>query len=130
MRILIVDDEPNNRKLLERIVSANYECISVACGEEALTAFKDAWDEWRPFTFILMDVMMPGLSGDETLLRIRNMEQLKRVQACHRAKIFMVTATSAASVVERCRDNKCDGYILKPFDRLNLMAKIRRAISA
>ena len=56
MRILVVDDDAPNRKLLMDIASKMGECEGVDGGLEALSAFKKAWEDWRPFDLILADL--------------------------------------------------------------------------
>jgi CheY-like chemotaxis protein len=124
MRVLIADDDQRNRKLVAGVLATKFECLAVASGEEALQAFKNAWDEWRPFTHILLDIIMPGTSGDEVLRWIRDEETRKRVLKCHQAKIYMVSASSDAEIVKRCISNQCDGYILKPISGSMLLRKL------
>ena len=125
MRVLIADDDQRNRKLVEGILATTFECLAVASGEEALQAFKNAWDEWRPFTHILLDVMMPGTTGDEALRWIRDEEAKKRILKCHQANIYMVTANSDAEIVKRCISGQCDGYILKPINGSLLLQRLK-----
>jgi CheY-like chemotaxis protein len=124
MRILIADDDQRNRKLIEGILAKKFEHLAVASGEEAFQAFKNAWDEWRPFTHILLDIMMPGGTGDEILRLIRGEEGKKRVLKYHQAKIYMVTANSEAEIVKRCISDQCDGYILKPINGSLLLRRL------
>jgi CheY-like chemotaxis protein len=124
MRVLIADDDYRNRKLVAGILSTKFEHLAVASGEEAFQAFKNAWDEWRPFTHILLDIMMPGGTGDEILRLIRGEEGKKRVLKYHQAKIYMVTANSEAEIVKRCISDQCDGYILKPINGSLLLRRL------
>jgi CheY-like chemotaxis protein len=63
--ILIVDDQRDNRTLLEFLLDGEFKVVSVASGEECLAEL-----EKRDFDLVLMDIMMPGLSGYETARRI------------------------------------------------------------
>lgn len=124
MRILIADDDDRNRRLIAGILSTAFEHLAVASGDEAFQAFQTAWEEWRPFTHILLDILMPGATGDEILRRIRAEEARKRVHKLHQAKIFMVSATAEADIVKRCIAEQCNGYILKPINRSHLLQQL------
>jgi CheY-like chemotaxis protein len=124
MRVLIADDDDRNRRLIAGILSTKFEHVAVASGEEAFQAFKNAWEEWRPFTHILLDIIMPGATGDEVLRLIRGEEASRRVLKPHQAKIYMVTATSDGEIVKRCISEQCDGYLLKPITGALLLRRL------
>jgi two-component system chemotaxis response regulator CheY len=126
MRILIVDDDAKNRKLLTHIVNRFGECQAVESGTEAIMAFKDAWMAWRPFGLILMDIMMPGMSGEEALASIRQMERERKIDPDHQAKIIMITALSDMEIVKRCFQAGCNDYIVKPFDAETVLQKLAK----
>ena len=116
MRILIVDDDAPNRKLLTDIVSRLGECEAAAGGQEALSAFKKAWEDWRPFNLIFLDVLMPGMDGREVLHEIRKKKKNKKISEQHQARIIMVTGVSEEETVMDCLKNGCDEFIVKPID--------------
>jgi two-component system chemotaxis response regulator CheY len=126
MRFLIVDDDPKNRKLLEVFLNRFGECKSVEGGKEAIMAFEQAWNEWRPFSLIFLDIMMPEMDGEKVLVNIREIEQNKNVYIHHRVKIVMVTAHSDEELFKRCVQCGCDDYIVKPFDKDTLIRKLLR----
>lgn len=65
-KIIITDDEPMNRRMTEFMLTKNgYETVKAASGEECLSKLSDGAD------LVLLDVMMPGLNGFETLKRMR-----------------------------------------------------------
>ena len=78
MRILVVDDDAPNRKLLKDIVSRLGECDAAEGGQNALSAFEKAWQDWRPFNLIFLDVLMPDMDGRQVLLKIREIEKEKK----------------------------------------------------
>jgi two-component system chemotaxis response regulator CheY len=128
MRILIVDDDTPNRKLLTDIVSKLGECEAVAGGQEALSAFKKAWEDWRPFNLIFLDILMPEMDGKEVLHKIRKIEKDKKISEQHQARIIMVTGVSEEEMVMACLKNGCDDFLVKPiesnvlFDKINHLA--------
>ena len=126
MRILVVDDDAPNRKLLTDIASKMGECEGAEGGQEALSAFKKAWEDWRPFNLIFLDVLMPDLDGREVLLKIREIEKEKRVSELHQVRVIMVTGVSEEETVLDCLRNGCDEFIVKPIDILLVLEKMKK----
>ena len=126
MRILIVDDDAPNRKLLKDIVSKLGECDAAEGGREALSEFKKAWKEWRPFNLIFLDVLMPDMDGTQVLLKIREIEKDKKISEQHQARIIMVTGVSEEKTVMDCVKNGCDEFIVKPIDIQLVFEKIKK----
>ena len=126
MRILIVDDDTPNRKLLTDIVSKMGECEAVAGGQEALSAFEKAWEDWRPYNLIFLDVLMPGMDGREVLHEIRKIEKAKNISQQHQARIIMVTGISEEETVMDCLKNGCDEFIVKPINIKLVLEKVKK----
>ncbi len=124
MRLLIVDDNQKNAKLLKAILSPYGECESVEDGKAAILAFEKAWNDWRPFSFIFLDIMMPEMDGEQVLAYIRETEQNKKINHHHCAKIIMVSAHSDQELFSRCVQRGCDDFIVKPFDKGIIIKKI------
>jgi two-component system chemotaxis response regulator CheY len=126
MRILVVDDDAPNRKLLKDIGSRLGECDAAEGGQEALNEFKKAWEEWRPFNLIFLDVLMPDMDGTQVLLKIREIEKDKKISEQHQARIIMVTGVSEEETVMDCVKNGCDEFIVKPIDVQLVFEKIKK----
>ncbi len=126
MRILVVDDDAPNRKLLTDIASKMGECEGAEGGQEALSAFKKAWEDWRPFNLIFLDVLMPDVDGREVLLKIREIEKEKKVSEQHQVRVIMVTGVSEEETVLDCLRNGCDEFIVKPIDILLVLEKMKK----
>jgi two-component system chemotaxis response regulator CheY len=124
MRLLVVDDNPKNAKLLEAILTPYGECESVESGKAAILAFEKAWNDWRPFSFIFLDIMMPEMDGEQVLANIRETEQNKNINDLHRAKIIMVSAHSDEASFNRCIQSGCDDFIVKPFNKEIIIKKL------
>ena len=116
MRLLIVDDDAKNRKLLSKVVAEFGECETAEGGQEAISAFKNAWDAWRPFNIIFLDIMMPEMDGREVLHQIRHLEKEKKVAEQHQVKIIMVSGMSEKETVIKCLQEGCDEFIVKPIE--------------
>jgi len=115
MKSLVVDDDSEVRALYSQALLKMSECESVASGEEACQSVRDAIDAQKPYTLILLDIMMPGIDGMETLHRIRKIEEERGVPASKKAKIIMVTGVSNRDAINRAFDEKCEAYLVKPF---------------
>ena len=114
--ILIVDDDPGQRSLLESFLQGeDFATLTAATGAEAL-AILDA----RPVQMMICDVRMPGLSGLETLRRAR--------QTHKRLPVLLVTAyADIRDAVHAMRDGAVN-YLQKPIDLDELLASVRQAI--
>ena len=117
-RILIADDEPFNRELLEAFLSeGNYELEYAADGQETL----DKTASFNP-DLILLDVMMPKLSGFEVC------EKLKKEPETSSVMILMVTALSDLGDVERAVAVGCDDFLTKPINQLELLIRVENLL--
>src|SRR6266487_3231044 len=116
-RILIVDDEETIREIVSSMLtSANFNCRQAASGMEAL-ALLDSGEE---FELMLSDLMMANLDGigllEKTKERFPDMP------------VVMVTAVHDISVALAALRNGAYDYLLKPFEREQLLATVRRAL--
>jgi two-component system KDP operon response regulator KdpE len=113
--ILVVDDEPQIRRVLRATLTAHGYVISDAKnGEEALDSIR----KQRP-DLVLLDVNMPGMGGIETCREIRRISD---------APIIMLTVRSAERDKVSALDAGADDYVVKPFGIEELLARIRAAL--
>jgi CheY-like chemotaxis protein len=109
-RILIVDDNPTNLKLVTYLVRANgYEVDTAGDAEQAVAAIAAN----RP-ALILMDLQLPGIDGLELTRR------LKADPATRDIKIIAVTAYAMKGDQEKALAAGCDAYVTKPIDTRGL----------
>ncbi len=115
-RILIVDDDPGQRSLLESLLRGQgFDTVVAASGEQALEALRA-----QPVSMMVSDVRMPGLTGLETLRLAR--------QAHPRLPVLLVTAyAEIREAVGAMRDGALN-YLAKPIDLDELLASVRQAI--
>jgi DNA-binding NtrC family response regulator len=115
LRILIVDDDPGQRSLLDSFLhSQGFETVPVGSGEEALEMLRT-----REFSMMISDVRMPGMTGLETMHRAR--------QDHPRLPILLVTAyADIREAVGAMRDGALN-YLAKPIDLDELLATVRQA---
>jgi two-component system cell cycle response regulator DivK len=117
-RILVVEDQPDNRRILrDLLTSAGYQIIQAENGEEALAAV--ARD--RP-DLILMDIQLPLLDGYEATRRI------KADPATRAIPIIVVTSYALSGDENKARAAGCDAYVTKPYSPRALLAKIREYV--
>ncbi|MCJ8278193.1 MAG: response regulator transcription factor [Bdellovibrionales bacterium] len=113
-QVLIIEDEMDIGSLLKmQVKQMGYEVEHVTSGEEALARLnKNAYD------LILLDWMLPGLSGVEIAQLVRKMDTMKDVA------IFMLTAKADADSIVEGLDAGADDYVTKPFSNEVLRARI------
>jgi two-component system KDP operon response regulator KdpE len=114
-KILIVDDEPQIRRVLRTTLSSQgYTVAEARTGDEALEQIRNE----RP-DLILLDVNMPGISGLETCREIRSSSDIP---------IIMLTVRSSEHDKVQALDAGADDYVTKPFGSEELMARIRAGL--
>ena len=112
-RILIADDNEANRELLEAYLSG-LDCVT-AMAEDGQETMEKAV-AFEP-DLILLDVMMPKLSGFEVCERIKSDHQLKKIM------ILMVTALNELGDIERAVDAGTNDFLTKPVNRIELVKR-------
>jgi len=114
-RILIVEDQEDNRMIMRDVLSsAGYELIEAVNGEDGV---KLAHSE-RP-DLILMDIQLPIIDGYEATRRIKGSAELKSIP------IIAVTSYALSGDQAKARAAGCDGYVSKPFSPRELLARVR-----
>jgi len=104
-KILIVEDNPQNMRLIEMVLKAKgYALLKATDGEEAL----DVALRKRP-DLILMDIQLPKLSGLEVTRRLR------KTSAFSHIPIIAITAYAMKGDKEKVIESGCDAYLSKPF---------------
>jgi two-component system, OmpR family, KDP operon response regulator KdpE len=114
-KILVVDDEPQIRRVLKTTLSAQgYEVFDARTGEDALESIRA-----DRFDLILLDMNMPGMGGLETCRQIR---------ASSEVAIIMLTVRNTEQEKVQALDAGADDYVIKPFSTPELLARIRAAL--
>ncbi|MDR3181806.1 MAG: response regulator [Planctomycetaceae bacterium] len=115
-RILVVDDEPVNIQVLQNLLSIrNYTVVKAHNGLEAL----DMFEKGETFDLVLLDVMMPKMSGYDVCKRLRNKYSLFDLP------IIMLTAKNQIQDIVFGFQAGANDYIQKPFDKEELLARAK-----
>lgn len=126
LKILIADDQFLNRKILMKMLE-KYASMDVAAnGQEALEAVKLAYEENEPYDLVLLDIMMPEMTGQETLLAIREHEQEHNILTLDGVRVIMVTALSDSKSIMKAFRSGCESYIVKPVTKDALFSEMEK----
>ena len=112
LKILVVDDEERDLRLLEAILAPEgYEVVLAHSGQEGLEKIR----ETHP-NVVLLDIMMPGMNGYEVLRILRQQSNIP---------VIMLTAKKEVTSVPDAFHLGADDYVRKPFMKGELLARIR-----
>lgn len=114
-RILIADDNEQNRELLDAyLADQDFEIMMAADGQETLAVV-----EANEPDLILLDIMMPRMSGYEVC------EKLKADAETRKIPVLMVTALNEMGDIEKAVNSGCDDFLTKPVNQLELKTRVR-----
>ena len=111
--VLVVDDQPQNIRLLAAVLTPRgYDVRTAASGEEALAALDDA-----AVDLVLLDIVMPGMDGYEVCRRIREQTETAYLP------VVMVTASGDEQKI-KALEAGADDFLTKPVDQSELLARV------
>jgi DNA-binding response OmpR family regulator len=114
--VLLIEDEPQMRAMLtDNLEFDGYQVTAVASGEDGMAAL-----EHQPFSLLLLDLMLPGISGFDVCARLRD--------AGNRVPIIVLTARTHERDRVRGLDLGADDYVSKPFSVRELLARVRAQV--
>jgi PAS domain S-box-containing protein len=123
MRILIVDDNASAREiLLSILISLKFNAEAVNNGLDAIKSLEQAQIDNKPFGLVLMDWKMPVMDGVEVIKHIRSDLKLSNTPS-----FIMVTAYSRDELLEKLKDTKVEGLLVKPVSPSTLLDSILNA---
>lgn len=115
VRVLVIEDEPNIRRLLREILEESGYCVDVAVdGHEGLSKAV-TW----PYDAVILDLLLPQMDGWELLESLRE---------THNTPVLILSARDALSDRVLGLDLGADDYLSKPFERVELLARLRALI--
>jgi len=116
--ILLVDDEPSVLEVSKAILeSLGYTVYAVRNGEEAISLYKEKKDT---VDLVVLDMIMPGLSGSETFDRIRELNPT--------ARVILSSGYSLNDQAKQIMERGCRGFVQKPFGLTVISQKIREVL--
>jgi putative two-component system response regulator len=117
-RVLIVDDEPRNVKLLDAMLfQSNYEIVKAYNGDDALSIVENL-----DLDIILLDIMMPGMDGYEVCRRIKGHENTRLIP------VVLITALDDMESKVKGIEAGADDFITKPPNKMELLTRIKSLI--
>lgn len=118
--ILVVDDEPDIVNLTQKFLELeDYDTITCNNGKEALKIVEEKYPD---IVLILLDVMMPGLSGWEVLQNLKSNDLFKDIL------IVLFTVKSFNEDIQKGKALGADGYITKPFSGNDLLKYVKKLL--
>ena len=117
-KVLIVDDEPNVRRLSRTILSKNFDVVEAEDGKQAI----DIANTQQP-DVILMDMMMPKMDG------LTACHAIKKDPATKSIPVIMVTAIGFELNIKLSQQMGATGYVTKPFTPNDLLDKIEQVLA-
>ena len=123
MRVLVVDDNAMNQRLLQEILTRwHMEPVLVDGGRAGLAAMNDAKQENRPFRLVLLDFQMPDMDGFAVAAAIKERPELSG------STIMMLSSVGQRGDAARCRELGVSGYLTKPVKQSVLLDAIQAAL--
>lgn len=124
-RVLIVDDNRTNRRILEGLLKKwGMEPTMASDGESALAALQSAEQSNHAFQLVITDMHMPKMDGFQLIERIRNKDN------CGTATIMMLTSGGHRGDATRCEELGVAAYLLKPIRQAELREAITRVLES
>jgi two-component system cell cycle response regulator DivK len=115
-RILVVEDQPDNRQIIrDMLAPTDYEITGAEDGEQAFEAIARQWPD-----LILMDIQLPIIDGYTATRKIKSDPALRSIP------IIAVTSYALSGEEKKAREAGCDDYVPKPFSPRQLLAKIKQ----
>ena len=115
-RMLIVDDNQTNRRILREMLGAEgIKVDEASTAAEGLTAMRSATSKRAPYDLAILDVQMPDMDGFQLATAVRGERALART------RLLMLTSAGQRGDGERCRELGIRGYLTKPISRSDLL---------
>jgi CheY-like chemotaxis protein/nitrogen-specific signal transduction histidine kinase/HPt (histidine-containing phosphotransfer) domain-containing protein len=122
-RVLVVDDNDTNRRVIGELLGGTYEVEAVSSAIEALSVLERAVESGAPFHAVLTDHRMPGIDGLEFARRVRATESIAEV------RLVLYSSIDDRSSRQEIRELGFAGHLTKPMRRGELLATLERVLS-
>ena len=118
-KILVVDDDPNIRSVIQDVLEENgYEAVHAGSGEEAVSIIKEVY-----LDLVIIDVVLPGIDGWQVCKMIKGDISLTHLP------VIMLTANATGSLNILSYENKADACLMKPFSNYDLSSTVNKFIA-
>jgi CheY-like chemotaxis protein/nitrogen-specific signal transduction histidine kinase len=125
VRVLIVDDNRTNRRILEGVLKRwEMRTTSVEGGADGIMQLLAAWEAGDPFGLIISDLLMPKMDGFDFIERIRRKPEIST------AMIMLLTSAGCRGDARRCEELGVSAYLMKPVRQSELREAIARVLGA
>ena len=125
MRILVVEDDYISRRLLCRYLEPYGTCEEAENGNEAVDAVRRAIAAGQHFDLICLDIMMPGMDGQQALVLLRQIEAENGMPLGRGAKVVMTSAMEDNQYIMQALNASADGYVVKPIEKRGFIATLK-----
>jgi len=123
LRVLVVDDNATNRRIFGRMLEGfGCQVTAVASGLEVMPALFRGLLTNAPYRVVLVDMLMPGMDGEETLRTIR------REPLTQEVKVVVLTSMGRRNEISRVTELGCSGYLLKPVKQSQLRETLEMVV--
>ena len=125
MRILVVEDDYISRRLLCRYLEPYGVCEEAVNGNEAVDTIRRALASGEYFDLICLDIMMPGMDGQQALVILRQLEEENGMPLGHGAKVIMTSAMEDNQYIMEALNASADGYVVKPIEKRRFIETLK-----
>lgn len=116
--VLVIDDSEDILSIVKRMLKKRgYDVVTASSAEKALKKLKDGYTP----DVIFLDILMPGMSGEEFLSRIKNSEEFRSIP------VYIFSVITERNRIKKWLDQGARGFIPKPFSVEKLEAAIRES---
>lgn len=116
MKCLIVEDDPVSSLALGQMISKYGTFDAVDNGQTAVDLFRVGHEANSPYDLIIMDILVPGIDGLQSVLNIRKIEESMNISLTQRVKVIMTTAlVDPRTVMKALYEADANSYLAKPI---------------
>lgn len=127
MRFLVVDDDFETRRQVQKLLRPFGEVDVATDGEEGVESFSRALKEHEPYALITMDILMPNVDGQQALREIREIEKEHGIIDHQQTPIIMISGLANSEALHDAFFlGEATGYIVKPINHAVLLQEIAK----
>lgn len=121
MRALIAEDDFINRRVMQLFLAGYGKCDVADNGKTAVTMFRDAMDNRKPYNLVCLDDGILDADGQDVLKEIRRIETERSVFGRDGSKVVVISSDVGKDSILRAFRNQCDAFMVKPFKKRELI---------